>query len=67
MAHMDCKKDKGDKNGERTQFCYNCKYQKKKPHMKHCVDCFGTKENGQLFCYVNWVECPKYNQPIRSK
>lgn len=52
---------------ERTQFCYNCKYVKKPPKQKYCVDCFGSKPNGQLFCYVNWVESKEYHVKARIK
>ena len=65
MAHMDTKPSKGSKVGERTEFCYNCKYVKKPPKQKHCVDCFGTTNTGKLFSHVNWVESKEYHKPMR--
>ena len=69
MAHINTKNVSGEKStaGERTEFCYNCKYQPKKPTQKYCVDCFGQTNTGKLFCYVNWVENPDYHIRKRRK
>ncbi len=55
-------------NMERTEFCYNCKFNSNKVKVRpKCNDCFGSTNTGQLFSYKNWEESKTYAIPMRIK